>query len=409
MAIAVLSRNEHPSRPPLAALRSILIASTDSVTRSRARAALVGLRWNVREAGGAAESIIAIEQELPEALILDTWLPDLELNEFTALIQQKYPALELVRIDGTALSREPRSSRRAEILAALRNVARAPSEPLLPIEIQSARPRASASEKSSASITQRVPIPGLIGSSRPMQALTEMIRLVAPRATTVLIEGQTGTGKEVVAHAIHSLSYRHHQPLVVLNCAAIPETLLEAELFGHTRGAFTGAVQSRMGRIETADGGTLFLDEIGEMPLALQAKMLRFLECGELQRVGDNTVSRVDVRVIAATHQPLEQRSDEGAFRLDLYHRLAVFPIEVPSLSERMDDLPELAEHFLDKLGHAGPRKRLSPDALEELLSHGWPGNVRELMHVLERGTILSSESLTIERSHIRIRRRPRT
>ena len=361
MAIAVLSRNEHPSRPPLAALRSVLIASTDSVTRSRARAALADLRWSVREAGGAAESIIAIEQELPEALILDTWLPDLEVNEFTALIQQKYPALELVRIDGTALSREPRSGRRAEILAALRSVAKAPPEPLLPVEIRSAKPRASASEKSPISSAQPVRIPGLIGSSRPMQALTEMIRLVAPRATTVLIEGQTGTGKEVVAHAIHSLSYRHDQPFVILNCAAIPETLLEAELFGHTRGAFTGAVQSRMGRIETADGGTLFLDEIGEMPLALQAKMLRFLECGELQRVGDNTVSRVDVRVIAATHQPLEQRSDEGAFRLDLYHRLAVFPIEVPSLGERMDDLPELAEHFLDKLGHAGPRKAAQP------------------------------------------------
>ena len=178
-----------------------------------------------------------------------------------------------------------------------------------------------------------------------------MIRLVAPRSATVLIEGETGTGKEVVAKAVHRLSARAAKSFTVLNCAAIPESLLEAELFGHTRGAFTGAVQSRMGRIEAANGGTLFLDEIGEMPLALQAKLLRFLECGELQRVGDNETMRVDVRVIAATHQPLEQRASEQRFRLDLYHRLAVFPLEVPALRDRMEDLGLLVAFFLEQLG----------------------------------------------------------
>ena len=161
---------------------------------------------------------------------------------------------------------------------------------------------------------------------------------------------------------------------MVLNCAAIPESLLEAELFGHTRGAFTGAVQSRTGRIEAAHGGTLFLDEIGEMPMALQAKMLRFLECGELQRVGDNETVRVDVRVIAATHQPLEQRSEERAFRLDLYHRLAVFPLEVPALRERMEDLPLLVEFFLEQMGREMPRKSVSASAMHMLREHGWPG-----------------------------------
>src|SRR6201999_1289749 len=150
-------------------------------------------------------------------------------------------------------------------------------------------------------------LPEMVGTSEPMRELTRLIRLVAPRSATVLIEGETGTGKEVVAKALHRLSERAGKPFAVLNCAAIPEALLEAELFGHTRGAFTGAVQSRTGKIEAAHGGTLFLDEIGEMPLALQAKMLRFLECGELQRVGDNAVSRVDVRVVAAPHQPLAQ------------------------------------------------------------------------------------------------------
>lgn len=212
----------------------------------------------------------------------------------------------------------------------------------------------------------------------------------------------------MVAKAIHRLSDRANKPFAVLNCAAIPEALLEAELFGHTRGAFTGAVQSRTGRIEAAHGGTLFLDEIGEMPLALQAKMLRFLECGELQRVGDNETTRVDVRVIAATHQPLEKRAGEGTFRLDLYHRLAVFPIEVPALRERMEDLSLLAEHILAKLGERMPRKRLREDAAEQLREHSWPGNVRELMHVLERAAILAGDNMEIGAEEIRYRRTPR-
>jgi transcriptional regulator with GAF, ATPase, and Fis domain len=232
--------------------------------------------------------------------------------------------------------------------------------------------------------------------------------MVAPRSTTVLIEGETGTGKEVVARALHRLSLRSAKPFVVLNCAAIPEALLEAELFGHTRGAFTGAVQSRMGRIEMANGGTLLLDEIGEMPVAMQAKMLRFLESGEVQRVGENEMTRVDVRLIAATHQPLEQRSAEGTFRLDLYHRLAVFPIEVPPLRERMEDIPALAEHFLDRLGRESPRKRLAPAALAKLQEHVWTGNVRELMHVLERGAILAGTSREIAAADIRYRRAAR-
>ena len=238
-----------------------------------------------------------------------------------------------------------------------------------------------------------------------MAELGEMVRLVAPRSTSVLIEGETGTGKEVVAKAIHRLSQRSAKPFAVLNCAAIPEALLEAELFGHTRGAFTGAVQARTGRIEAAHGGTLFLDEIGEMPLALQAKMLRFLECGELQRVGDNETLRVDVRVIAATHQPLEQKAAEKSFRLDLYHRLAVFPIEVPPLRERREDIEDLTDHFLERMGQGAPRKRLSVEGVAKLLLYGWPGNVRELMHVLERGVILAQERQVIEAADIRFGR----
>jgi transcriptional regulator with GAF, ATPase, and Fis domain len=250
-----------------------------------------------------------------------------------------------------------------------------------------------------------VSIPEMVGESDVMRELAKMIRLVAPRSATVLIEGETGTGKEVVAKALHQFSARASKPFTVLNCAAIPESLLEAELFGHTRGAFTGAVQSRMGRIEAANGGTLFLDEIGEMPLALQAKMLRFLECGELQRVGDNETMRVDVRVVAATHQPLEQKAEERLFRLDLYHRLAVFPLHVPPLRDRMEDLPLLVEIFLEQMGRDTPRKSITPAAMMRLREAQWPGNVRELMHVLERGAILAEDRLAIDAAEIQIRR----
>jgi transcriptional regulator with GAF, ATPase, and Fis domain len=236
-------------------------------------------------------------------------------------------------------------------------------------------------------------LPELIGNASCMLEISRRVRLVAPRMTPVLIEGPTGSGKELVAEALHRLSSRNRKPFVAINCAAIPEALLEAELFGHTRGAFTGAVQGRTGRIEAADGGTLFLDEIGEMPLALQSKLLRFVECGELQRVGDNATVKVDVRIIAATHRPLAQQARDGGFRSDLYYRLAVFLIHTPSLAEHGEDLPLLTEHFMDKLGREMPMKRIDEGALAKLAAHDWPGNVRELEHVLERAAILAGES----------------
>ena len=225
-----------------------------------------------------------------------------------------------------------------------------------------------------------------------MLEVSRRVRLVAPRPATVLVEGPTGSGKEVVARAIHRLSPRSQRRLVALNCAAIPETLLEAELFGHTRGAFTGAVQGRVGRIEAADGGTLFLDEIGEMPLALQAKLLRFLETGELQRIGDNEPIKVNVRIVAATHRSLGKMVREGSFRADLYYRLAVFLIRTPSLAERPGDLPLLVERLMERMAERGPARRLAPEAMEKLAAHEWPGNVRELQHVLERAVILAEE-----------------
>jgi transcriptional regulator with GAF, ATPase, and Fis domain len=217
----------------------------------------------------------------------------------------------------------------------------------------------------------------------------------------VLIEGPTGSGKELVAEALHRLSPRSRRPFVAINCAAIPEALLEAELFGHTRGAFTGAVQGRMGRIESADGGTLFLDEIGEMPLSLQSKLLRFVECGELQRVGDNEHVKVNVRIVSATHQALAQQALSGGFRSDLYYRLAVFLIRTPPLSEHTQDLSLLVDHFMQQMGREAPVKRLDRGALGKLAAHDWPGNVRELEHVLERGAILAGDEAVLTAAEI--------
>ncbi|MEO6909364.1 MAG: sigma-54 dependent transcriptional regulator [Edaphobacter sp.] len=421
-----------------AAMRTVVLASADAGLRQRLRRSLTGLRWQVREATGGAEAMEQLEASRPEALLVDSWLPDLEVGEFAGQVRMMYPSMEMLRVDG-GVDGGARSPRRNELLHALREAQDAPrtdtaawiaAPAVVPRGVtrapsvvkdfdQAAARRAlsvllgreeDARQESVAGKMQEEPLllPELVGASEPMRELARLIRLVAPRSTTVSIEGETGTGKEVVAQALHRLSERAGKPFAVLNCAAIPESLLEAELFGHTRGAVTGAVQSRTGRIEAAHGGTLFLDEIGEMPMALQSKMLRFLECGELQRVGDNETVRVDVRVIAATHQPLLERAEERTFRLDLYHRLAVFPIDVPALRDRMEDIGLLAEHFMEKMGHKMPRKRLSPEAEAKLHEHNWPGNVRELMHVLERGAILSGDRMEIGVEEIRYRRASR-
>jgi DNA-binding NtrC family response regulator len=433
------------------AVRTVVVTSADAGFRSRLRQQLTAMRWQVREAGGGAEALAQLEIQAAEAMVLDSVLPDLEVGEFAEEIRSRHPVMEVLRIDRAVDEAGARSPRRNELLHALRQAQReirrgasgelpawesAPTGPprssaavavaevaQLPEAVgtkagddpDETRPKVewvasiagevgqSFRQQANAAVLSRVaPLPEMVGESAGMLELAKLVRLVAPRSTTVLIEGDTGTGKELVAKAVHQLSGRSSKPFQVLNCAAIPESLLEAELFGHTRGAFTGAVQSRQGRIEAANGGTLFLDEIGEMPLALQAKMLRFLESGELQRVGDNEMLRVDVRVVAASHQPLQKRAKEGTFRLDLYHRLAVFPIRIPALRERMEDVLPLAEYLLARLGEDMPVKRLSAGAAARLQEYDWPGNVRELAHVLERGAILAEGRREIAREEIR-------
>jgi transcriptional regulator with GAF, ATPase, and Fis domain len=239
---------------------------------------------------------------------------------------------------------------------------------------------------------------GMIGDSEPMQRTYALARMVAVRDTTVLVTGESGTGKDLVAQEIHLISHRRRQPFVVVNCSAIPEALLEAELFGYAKGSFTGAVQSRIGRIHAAHGGTLFLDEIGDMPLSLQSKMLRFLEQGEVQRLGGNDNLKVDVRVVAATNADLKKMISEQRFRDDLFYRLSVFPIHLPPLRERMNDLEELAVAFVARFH---PGVSLSQEALQILKHYTWPGNVRELRNAIERATILVGSGREIKPEHI--------
>lgn len=245
----------------------------------------------------------------------------------------------------------------------------------------------------------------LIGVSRAMQAVAADIDMVANRRCNVLIEGETGTGKEVVAREIHQSGGRARGPWVAVNCGAIPEPLLEAELFGHARGAFTGAVQSRVGKFEAANHGTIFLDEIGEMPFAVQAKLLRVLQEKEVERLGGNERIRLDIRVIAATNANLREKVRNGSFRQDLYYRLNVFQISLTPLRERPSDIPALARHFLARIcrNENLQPKILDASALDSLLEHAWPGNARELENVIETAVILSGTRASIFASDIRL------
>ncbi len=247
--------------------------------------------------------------------------------------------------------------------------------------------------------SRRRPLSKIIGSSPQMLRVFETIESAARFPSTVLIVGETGTGKELVARAIHEMSPRSARPMVSINCAAIPESLLEDELFGHVKGAFTGAHQTRIGRFEQADGGTIFLDEIGEMSLNLQAKLLRVLQEREFERLGSGRTIKVDVRVIAATSAELEEKVRQGEFRKDLYYRLNVITIKLPALRDRRQDLPQLAAYFLNCFSQAYglPAKTLTPATLKRLSAYDWPGNIRQLQNVLERATILSGTRAQLE------------
>ena len=242
----------------------------------------------------------------------------------------------------------------------------------------------------------------IVGASHPLRAVLSRVSKVAPMDSTVLITGQTGTGKELIARAVHKRSKRSSQAFVTVNCAAIPRDLIASELFGHEKGAFTGATQQRLGRFELASGGTIFLDEVGELPTETQIALLRVLQAHEFERVGGTRRIRVDVRVIAATNRDLQAAIGAGAFRSDLFYRLNVFPIEIPPLRERGEDIPLLVEYFIDRYARKAGKNigRINKKTLELLQSYPWPGNIRELQNVIERSVILSeTEIFSIDES----------
>jgi formate hydrogenlyase transcriptional activator len=233
----------------------------------------------------------------------------------------------------------------------------------------------------------------VIGKSPALETVLEQVECVAPTDSTVLIQGETGTGKELIARAIHNISSRCGRPFVKLNCAAIPLDLLESELFGHEKGAFTGAIAQKLGRFETADKGTLFLDEVGDIPLALQPKLLRVLQEQEFERLGGTRTHQVDVRLVAATNRDLTEMLKRSGFRSDLYYRLNVFPIQLPPLRERREDIPALVEHFVEILSRRMGKQieEIPPAVMSMFASHSWPGNIRELQNFIERSVILST------------------
>jgi len=380
-------------KPACEARSAAVVASANKEFRERILKRLGSRSWTVEEALGGAEALSLVEEGAFKALLLDRWLPDLDVSELVDIIKARHPQVQVLVVGSEVEER--------------RLVERLCPQKDLPLDFPDAQ-ESRECETGAEGLRERPggtagivtegkgeePLPGMMGSSRAMQRAYRLARLVIPRDTTVLIMGETGTGKELMARAIHNLGSRARQPFVIVNSAAIPETLLESELFGYSRGAFTGAFQSRLGRIHSAHGGTLFLDEVGGLPLGMQGKLLRFLQEGEVQRLGSPDVFRVDVRVIAATNVDLARAMAEGRFNDALYYRLCVFPIELAPLRERREDILPLAAHFLDSFCReaAVPCKSIAFEVARTLEAYSWPGNVRELQHIIERAFILSED-----------------
>jgi transcriptional regulator with GAF, ATPase, and Fis domain len=372
----------------------VLLVSPNVRLRENLHEKLSSHRWNVLHASGGAEVLKMLHSRGDEdsVLLLDPSLPDLEPGEFQGIVRSRFPNTQILMLNAQteqlllgSSSPTPVSKKIAEVVnqgGAMRQA------PLAVVANETPRHDAAAAIK----------LRSMVGDSQPMMRAYALTRMVAVRDTTVLVTGESGTGKDMIAQETHLISTRRNQPFVVVNCAAIPDTLLEAELFGYTKGSFTGALQSRIGRIHAAHGGTLFLDEIGDMPLTLQSKILRFLEQGEVQRLGGNDNLKVDVRVIAATNCDLKSRVEQKLFREDLYYRLAIFPIHLPPLRERLSDVEDLAVFFVAKFR---PGLTLSQEAMHVLQQHSWPGNVRELRNAIERATILVGNGDEIKAEHV--------
>jgi two-component system, NtrC family, nitrogen regulation response regulator NtrX len=344
-----------------------------------------------------------VRETPPDLVMLDIALPGRDGLEILQDLKEQYPTLPVIMISAFG---SVENAVRATRLGAYDFIEKPPHADKILLSIRNALEMARLSEENLRLRQQAVPFREIIGNSAAIQEVRDKLRLVAPTAASVLITGENGTGKELVARALHFQSRRAHRPFVEVNCAAIPEDLIESELFGHEKGAFTGATSRRQGKFDLAHEGTLFLDEIGDMSLKTQAKILRILEEQRFERVGGSRPIQVDARVVAATNKNLEEEIAKGNFREDLYHRINVIPLQVPPLREHREDIPLLANYFLKELAQEsqGPPKTLTPRALEVLSRRPWPGNVRELKNfiwrvsVLTTSPVIDAEDLPLER-----------
>jgi two-component system response regulator HydG len=376
----------------MSAAKNILLVDDDEHLRRAAGRILAGEGFNVAVAASGGEALALIKQKTFQLAIMDLRLPDGDGVSLLKEVRELAPETEVVMITGHASVAKAVEAMRLgaydfiekplDSAALLKTAAKALEKQRL----------ASENRKLRRQLQQRRGVDALIGDSPSMRGVKQLIRQIAPTDVNVLLQGESGTGKEIAADALHSLSDRHEKPFLKICCAAIPETLLESELFGHERGAFTGAAAAKPGKFELADGGTLLLDEIAEMSPQLQAKLLRVLQDGRFQRVGGTKEMHTSVRLLCATHADIPKAVAEGRFRHDLYYRINTVQLTLPPLRERTEDIALLAGHFLVKFAaEMGKEVRaIAPAAMDQLRAHSWPGNVRELEHTLQRAVALA-------------------
>ncbi len=379
--------------------RRILVAEDDRAVRSALRVNLEKAGYETVLVPSAEEALFELQARSIDVVLTDVRMPGMDGLALLAEVRRRWPDVVVLVMTGYGNVEDAVTAMKAGAADYL--IKPVPKAELLVVLERALETRALRDEVSSLrrEMETRFGFPHIVGTTEPMQRVYSLVHSVAGTNALVLLQGETGTGKELVARAIHQVSARRDAPFVRLNCAALPDTLLESELFGHEKGAFTGAIRNQPGRFEQAGSGTLLLDEIGDLSPAVQVKLLHVIENGEYQRLGGRETLRADVRIIAATNKDLHQEVQAGRFRKDLFYRLDVFTIRMPSLRERRDDIPALVEHFLARFAARDNRlpPRIAPRAMQRLLAHSWPGNVRELEHVLERAVILAGSGEIVD------------
>lgn len=377
-------------------MAKILVIDDEKSIRNTLKEILEFEKHEVQDAADGAEGLAKIEGEKFDVVLCDIKMPKMDGLELLEKVMELQPETSVIMISGHG---NIETAVEAIKKGAFDFIAKPLDLNRMLITLRNALDRSHLVKETRTLKKKLTRQSAMVGESEPMRKIREMIERVAPTEARVLITGENGTGKELVARSIHEQSNRNHSPLVEVNCAAIPSELIESELFGHEKGAFTSAVKQRIGKFEQAHNGTLFLDEIGDMSLSAQAKVLRALQENKITRVGGEKEIPVNVRIIAATNKDLKKEIEQNHFREDLYHRLSVILIQVPSLNERRDDIPLIAEFFLEQIceEYKMPKKTITPEAYEELKKINWTGNIRELRNVIERLIILCDKNINAQ------------